>query len=215
MHKWIGVVLFCVAIVSAPGQTPSPRYQPGTIMAVTRHQSPEQHDGTVTQYDVSLKVGGMTYVVLYTPLNGANTVMYALGDELLVLPGNKTVAINTPSGKVEAPILRQEAVPAQTADPPLALSQDFNVKLALSDAQQAEIRPLLEHEAGQVGQLCANPELSRADKLSQYGNIVRASDEQIKPLLSASQVQKLRELRKEQKQDLKRMIADQKRAKQD
>jgi hypothetical protein len=214
VHKWLGVILFCVTTLSAPAQTPSPKYQPGTIMAVTAHQSPGQHDG-VTQYDLSLKVGKTTYVVLYTPLNGANTVTYALGDELLVLPGSKTLAIDTPSGKVEAPILREETLPAQGLDPSKAASQDFSVKLALSDAQEAEVRPLLEQEAGQVGQVCTNPELSRAAKLSQYGNIVRASDEQIKPLLSASQVQKLRDLRREQKQDVKRMIAEQKSGKQD
>lgn len=43
-----------------------------------------------------------------------------------------------------------------------------------------------------MGQLCANSDLSRADKMSQYENIVQASDEQIKPLFSSSQLQKLR-----------------------
>jgi len=63
MHKWLGVTLFCVAALSARGQTPSSKYQPGTIMAVTGHQTPGQHDANVTQYDVSLKVGKTTYVV--------------------------------------------------------------------------------------------------------------------------------------------------------
>src|SRR5271167_1721287 len=84
MHRWLGAILLCVAVLSGFGQTPSSRYQPGTIMAVTAHQSPGQHGTDVTQYDVSLRVGNMTYVVLYTPPNGANTVTYATGDELLV-----------------------------------------------------------------------------------------------------------------------------------
>jgi hypothetical protein len=213
MRKWLGVILFCVAILSALGQTASSKYQPGTIMAVTAHQTPGQHDANITQYDVSVRVGDTTYVVLYMPPNGANAVTYAVGDELLVLVGTNTLAFNSPAGKVEIPILRHQTLPAQSLDSSQALGQDFSKKLALTDTQQAEIRPLLEQEARQVGQLCASLELSRGDKLSQYENIVQASDEEIKPLLSTSQVHKLRDLRKEQKQDLKRMIADQKSSK--
>jgi hypothetical protein len=194
-----------VLVLSAQGQTPSSKYQPSTIMAVTAHQSSGQHDPNVTQYDVSLKVGNTSYTILYTPPNGANTVTYAMGDELLVLVGSNTLAFNTPFGKVEAPILHRESLPmAKTIGP------DFAIKLALTDSQQAEITPMLKQEAGQVEQLCANSGLSRAEKMSQYENIVRASDEQIKPLLSASQGQKLHDLRKEQKQDLKKMLAEQK-----
>jgi hypothetical protein len=221
MGRWLGVILLCGAVLSVLGQTPSFKYQPGTIMAVTIHQNPGQHDNNVTQYDVSVKVGNTTYVVLYTPINGANTVTYAEGDELLVLVGSKTLAFNSPSGKVEVPILRHDTLPAQSLDPSKSPGQYFSLKLrllsenlALTDGQQAEIKPLLEQEAGQVGQVCANPDFSRADKLSQYENIARTSDEQIKPLLSASQVQKLRDLRKQQKQDLERIIAEQKSSKQ-
>jgi hypothetical protein len=210
MHRWLSVILFWASILSAQSQTPSSKYQPGTIMAVTAHQSQGQRDTSVTQYDVSLKVGQTTYVVLYTPPNGSNTVTYAMGDELLVLVGSTKLAINTPSGKVEAPILHRETPTGQSLDSSKAPGQDFRKKPALTDAQQAEIRPLLEQETNRVEQLCSTPELSRADKLSQYANIVQQFDAQIKPLLSASQLQKLRVLRKEQKQDVKTMIAEQK-----
>lgn len=209
MHKWLCVITICVAVLSAQSQTPSSKFEPGTIMAVTPHTTPGQRDTSVTQYDVSLKVGQTTYVVLYAPPNGGNTVTYATGDEVLVLVGSTTVAINTPSGKVDAPILRHETGPAQSPSSSKALAQDFSTRLALTDAQQAQISPLLQQEAGQVAQLCASSELSRADKMSQYANIVQASDAQIKPLLSAPQWQKLRVLRKEQKQDVKKMIAEQ------
>src|SRR5271157_3048899 len=160
MRRWLGVTLVCVAALSALGQTPSSKYQPGTIMAVTAHKSPEQHDAEVTQYDVSVKVGNTTYVVLYTPLNGANAVTYALGDDVLVLVGSKTLAFNTPaSGKIEVPILRHETLPAQNLDPSKAPGQYFSMKLqnlseklALSEDQQAKIKPILEQEAGEVGE---------------------------------------------------------------
>jgi hypothetical protein len=99
MHSCLGVILFCATVLSAQGQTPSSKYQPGTIMAVTARQSPGQHDTNVTQYDVSLKVGKTTYVVF-----------------------------------------RHAAQ-----------------RLALADAQQAEIRPLLEQEAGKVGAALRQP----------------------------------------------------------
>jgi hypothetical protein len=217
MRSWFGVLLVCVAALSAVGQTPSSKYQPGTIMAVTAHRGPGQPDADVTQYDVSVKVGNTTYVVLYTPLNGANIVKYSVGDEWLVLVGSDTLTINTAvSGKTEIPILSRETAPSQNLDWSKAPDRYFSMKLqnlseklSLTEDQQAKIKPVLEQEAGQVGEICVNPVLSDADKLSQYRKLVRASDEKIKPLLSSSQWQKLEVLRKEQKQDLKKIIAEQ------
>jgi hypothetical protein len=209
MRKWLCVITICGTVISAQSQTPASKLEPATIMAVTTHTNPGQPDTGITRYDVSLKVGPTTYVVLYAPPNGGNTVTYAVGDEVLVLVGSTTVAINTPSGEVDAPILRHETGLAQSPNSSKATAQDFSARLALTDAQQAEISPLLQQEASQVAQLCASSELSRADKMSQYANIVQASDAQIKPLLSAPQWQKLRALRKEQKQDVKKMIAEQ------
>jgi hypothetical protein len=209
MYRCVGVILLCVAFLSAQGQTSSSAFQPGTIMAVTAHQGPGQHDQNVSQYDVSVKVGKTTYVVLYTPPNGANVVSYAAGDELLVLVGSDKLTFNSPAGKVETPILHRDAPPAQGAGSSKTPGLNFNTQLGLTDAQSAQIRPLLEEEARQVIQLCANPNLSRSDKMSQYENIVQTSDNQIKPMLSASQVQKLRDLRRQQKEDLKKIIARQ------
>jgi hypothetical protein len=88
--------------------------------------------------------------------------------------------------------------------------QHLSEKLTLTDDQQADIKPILEQEAAEVGEICVNPALSNSDKQKQYDKIVRVSDGKIKPLLSASQLQKLQELRKDQKQDVKRIIAEQK-----
>lgn len=60
-----------------------------------------------------------------------------------------------------------------------------------------------------VTEICSNPVFSHVDEVNQYKRLVRASDEKIKPLLSASQLQKLQNLRKEQKQDLEEIIAKQ------
>jgi hypothetical protein len=218
MSRCLGVILVWVAFLSALGQTPSSNYQPGTIMAVKARHNPAKPDTDVTQYEVSVKVENATYLVLFTPPNGANQVQYSAGDELLVLVGSDTLTFNSIlSGKTEVPILSHETLPAETFDIAKAPGQYFSMKLdhlreklLLTPDQRTEIKPILEQEAGEVGEICANPALSRPNKLKRYEKIVRASDEKIKPFLSSDQLQKLQDLRKEQKQDLKSTIAEQK-----
>lgn len=221
MRKCLSVILMSGALLSAFGQTPSSNYQPGVIMAVKAHLSPGQSEADATQYDVSVKVGNTTYVVLFTSPNGSNSVKYVLGEDLLVLVGSKTLTFNSPSsGKTEVPILSRETGAAQSFDPSQPCGQYLTKKmqhlsevLTLTESQQAAIKPIVEQEAGEVGEVCYNPALSYKDKMNQYEKIVRASDEKIKPLLTASQVQKLQDLRKEQKQELKKVIAEQKSSK--
>jgi hypothetical protein len=218
MRGWLGSILICVSVVSALGQTPSSEYQPGTITAVTARQSSGQHDTDVTQYDVSVKVGNTTYVVLFTPPNRSNTVKFSAGSELLVLVGSTTLTFNSAlTGKTEVPILSRETQPAKSFDLAQACGGYFSTKLqhlseilALTEGQQAEMRPIFEQETGEVGQICSNSVLSREEKLNQYKKIVRSSDEKVKPLLSANQLQKLQDLRKEQKRELEAIIAKQK-----
>jgi hypothetical protein len=218
MRGWLGLILMCVAVVSAPSQTPSSRYQRGTITAVAAHETPGQRETDVTQYDVSVEVGDTKYVVLYKPPNGTDTVKYRAGLDLLVLVGTTTLTFNSPlSGTTEVPILRREALPAKTLDWSQACSGYFSKKLqhlsevlSLTEGQQSQVKPIFEQESGEVGQICFNPVLSREEKLNRYKKIVQASDEKIKPLLSAAQLQKLQDLRREQKRDLKEIIAKQK-----
>jgi hypothetical protein len=218
MRRCVGVILVCVAFLSAVGQTPPSNYQPGTIMAVTAHHIPGQSDTDVTQYEVSVKVENVTYRVLFIPANGSDLVKYSKGEELLVLVGSDTLTFNSQvSGKTEVSILSRETLPPQTFDVSKAPGQYFSMKLrnlqeklALTSDQQNEIRPILEQEAGEVSEIFINSALSSPDKLKRYEKIVRGSDGKIKPLLSANQSQKLQDLRKEQKLEVKNIFAEQK-----
>src|SRR4029077_10870279 len=96
-----------------------------------------------------------------------------------------------------------------------APSQYFSLKqlhlsetLALSEDQQTKIKPFLEQETGEGGQIFGHPVLSRKDMLDRWEKIVKSSDQKIKPFLSQTQLEKLQDLRKEQKQALKRLIAE-------
>lgn len=193
-------------------------------MDVVAHQAAAGEPSTdIRRYDVTVRVGNTKYVVLYTPPNGARTVEYSTGMSILVLVRNDKLTFNSRvSGKTEVPILRREEGASQPAiDFSKSPGQYFSMKLQhlsdaldLNDDQQAKIKPVLEQETGEVGQVFANPALSRKDKLERYKKIVRTSDEEIKPVLTETQLQKLEEMRKEQKKEVKRIISEQKSAKQ-
>jgi hypothetical protein len=222
MSKRMIVVLILIA--TAVSQISGSKYQPGTITAVALHRgAPGEQGSAVAQYDVSVKVGNTVYVVLYAPPNGANAVEYSAGFDTLVLVGTDTLTINNKlSAKTEVPILRREVLPAQSGlDLSKIPSQYFSMKqqhlsqvLDLSEDQRTKIRPILEQEAGEATQFLGSPVVSRKEQLKRWEKLVRASDEKLKPFLSSSQVEKLQQLRREQKQDLKKIIADANTAKQ-
>ena len=106
------VMLICVTAMSAVAQSTS-QYKVGAITAVQPHQDGASSKPSADSYDVSLKVGDTTYVVLYTPPYGLQTVRYATGREFLVLVGEKTIAFNDSLGtSSELPIESQ--TPAKT-----------------------------------------------------------------------------------------------------
>jgi len=224
VHRQLGVILICLSALSALGQTPSSKYQPGTITAVAAHQNAlDDAGGDVARYEVSVKIGNVVYVVLYTPLNGANAVEYSPGIEMLFSVGSDTLTFNSKiSGTTQAPILRREVLPAQSGlDWSKAPSQYLTMKqqhlsevLGLTDDQQAKIKPTLEQESGVAGTILWNPVLSRKDKLKRYEKLVAASDAKIKPILSPTQVDKLLALRKQQRVELKRFVWEQNSGKQ-
>ena len=115
------------------------------------------------------------------------------------------------------PILRREILPSKSGiDWSKARGEYFSMKqqhlseaLDLTDDQQAKIKPLIEQESGEAGMILWTPVVSRKDRFRQYEKIVKASDAKIKPFLSPAQVSKLVELRKEQKVELKKLIAEQ------
>lgn len=219
MLKNIGVILICMFALASFGQTSPAKYQPGTITGVATHQNaPGEASGDATRYDVSVKIRNVVYVVLYAPLAGDNSVEYYRGLEMLFLVGSNTLAVNSKtSGTIQMPILRREVLPAQSGvDWSKARSQYFSMKqqhlsdaLGLTDDQQAKIKPLIEQEAGEAGMILWTPVVPAKDRLKQFEKIVKASDAKIKTFLSPAQVNKLTELRKDQKVELKELIAEQ------
>jgi hypothetical protein len=224
VHRQLGVILLCVSALLALGQTSSPKYQPGTITAVIPHQNAPGDSGEdVARYDVSVKIGNVLYVVLYTPLHGANSVEYSAGIEMLFSVGRDTLTFNSKlSGTTELPILRREALPAQKVlDWSKAHGQYLSMKqqhlseaLGLTEDQQAKIKPILEQESGEAGAILWTPVVSPKDRFKQYEKIVRASDAKIKPFLTSTQVDKLQQIRKQQLPEMKRLIAQQSAGKQ-
>ena len=108
MLKRMGVICICLMTLPAICQSAS-KYQPATIMAVEPHQAAGDGATHDVSYEISVKVGGTIYVVLYTPPLGSDTVKYAAGRELLVLVGEKTITYNDILGQSQdVPILRRK-----------------------------------------------------------------------------------------------------------
>ncbi len=78
MLRLVGLFLIFLTTFSAFGQSTS-KYQVGTITEVKTHQTAGSGASDAASYDVSVKVGGTIYVVLYTPALGEDTVKYAAG----------------------------------------------------------------------------------------------------------------------------------------
>jgi hypothetical protein len=94
----------------------SSKWQVGTITDVKVHQSAEKVGASeASTYDVSVKVGGTVYVVLYTPPLREDNVKYAPGRQLLVLVGERTVRYNDILGQTyDVPIESQRPAPNST-----------------------------------------------------------------------------------------------------
>jgi hypothetical protein len=217
VFKGVGIILICNCALASLGQTSSAKWQPGTITAVDVHQNAPGDVGDATRYDVSVKIRNVTYVVLYSPRSGDNSVEYYRGLETLFLPGSDTLSFNSKtSGTIKMPILRQETLPADSGiDWSKAPSQYFSMKqqhlteaLGLTDDQQAKLKPFIEQEAGEAGMILWTPVVPAKDRLKQFEKIVKASDAKIKPFLSPNQQVKLAEIRKQQKVELKQLIAE-------
>lgn len=217
MRRVLTIALVFWTTLMVVAQEPSSKYQRGTIMAVTAHPvAQSEQGGAIARYDVSVKVGDTVYVVLYTPPNGANGVEYSAGLDLLVLVGSDTLTFNSRlSGKTEVPIVRRETLPATGLDPSKLPGQYFSMKLQnlseslnLSEDQQRQIKPILEQESGQLQQYWGNPTVSQKDKLKEWEKVVRSSDQKIRPLISDEQWRNLEAMRKQQKQELKKRVAD-------
>jgi hypothetical protein len=108
MLRLVGVFCICLTTFPVFGQSTS-KYQVGTIMAVKTHMGHGAGVSDAVSYDVSVKVGDTTYVVLYTPPLGEETVKYSAGRDLLVLVGKRTIRYNDILGQsFEVPIESQQ-----------------------------------------------------------------------------------------------------------
>jgi Spy/CpxP family protein refolding chaperone len=79
--------------------------------------------------------------------------------------------------------------------------------LNLSEEQQKKIKPIAEQETSEASSVIFTPVVSRKDRLAKWEKIVHSSDAKMKPILSEAQWQKLLEIRKDQKRELRELIA--------
>jgi Spy/CpxP family protein refolding chaperone len=216
MRKLTIIFLMWIVPLATPCQAASSKYQPGTIMAVERHEDASAGDNKLARYDVSVRIDDTVYVVLYTPPNGANIVERAVGHEFLFRVGENTLRFPERfGGHTELPILATKELPPQPAiDWSKAPGQYFVMKmknlstsLNLSDEQQARIKSIAEQESSEAKAVIFTPVVSRKERLSQWEKIVRSADVKMKPILTAEQWGKLQEMRKDQKRELKDLIA--------
>src|SRR5882672_3050848 len=217
MGRRFCALLVCLVTLPAFCQAPSPNPQVATITAVTLHPKNADNGGRSTaQYDVSLKVGDVVYVVLFTPASGSTTVEYSVGMNVVVQVGSESIKFTKLGRTSEVPILRRESAPTTTGfDWSRAPSEYFSQKLrhlseklGLTPDQQTRIKPILEQEAGEAGQLISNPVLSTKDKLNKLETIVRSSDQKLKPILSADQWQTLQDMRRQQTRELRESLSE-------
>jgi len=122
MLRLVGLFLICLMVFPAFGQSTS-KYQVGTITEVKVHQAAGSGASDAASYDVSVKVGGTIYVVLYTPPLGEPTVKYIAGRDLLVLVGKNTITYNDILG-------RSFAVPIESQQPAANVKQSKSVSRA-------------------------------------------------------------------------------------
>lgn len=202
--------------LTAVCQISSSKYLPGTIMAVERHEDGSSGDNKAQQYNVSVRIDDNLYEVLYTPRDGTNIVEYSVGHEFLFRVGQNTLTFPEKFGNnTELPIIGTKKLPPQPAiDWSKAPGQYFIMKmrnlstnLNLSDEQQTRIKRIAEQETAEAGGVIFTPVVSRKERLSKWEKIVRSSDEKMKPILTQEQWQKLQQMRKDQKRELRDLIA--------
>jgi hypothetical protein len=104
VRRLISVIALCLLSFPALCQSTS-KYQVATIIEVKAHQAAGEGTSDPASYDVSVKVGDTTYVVLYTPPLGELPPKYAAGREMLVLVGKNTITYNDMLGRsLQVPI---------------------------------------------------------------------------------------------------------------
>ncbi len=111
----IAISLFLL-LATCLAESPSAKWQVATIMEVKAHPQTDGVEPSTPQYDVTVRVGTVEYVVLYVPPDGTQTIRYLLGIDHLVLVGDSTIKYNDLLGASrEVPILRSRRIQPVTA----------------------------------------------------------------------------------------------------
>ncbi len=109
-------LLTCAIALACFGQSPAPKWQVATLLAVKAHPPAAEEDASLVRYEVTLQVADTEYVVLYAPPDGTlrDVVQYRLGRDGLVLIGADTIKYNDMLGRTrEVPILSRRTIPAK------------------------------------------------------------------------------------------------------
>jgi hypothetical protein len=107
MRRLVAVIGLCLLTFPALCQSTS-KYQVAIITEVKPRQATGGDASDPNSYDVSVKVGGTIYVVLYTQPLGELPAKYATGHELLVLVGKNAISYNDMLGRsLQVPIESQ------------------------------------------------------------------------------------------------------------
>jgi len=110
--------LMWICLTTIPVLSESPlKYELATIVDTKPHKPAKDGASDSLAYDVSLRVGDTTYVVLYTDRSATSTVKYAAGRSVLVLIGKNTITYNDILGRsVEMPVVsKTPSTDAKTA----------------------------------------------------------------------------------------------------
>jgi hypothetical protein len=108
MRSLLIILFLCMAFHPSFSQSAKSKDEVATITDVTRHHTAAEDDASVASYDISLRVGNTSYVVLYTLPPGKLSPEYRSGMRIPVLIGSKTIKFNDMLGQQrEVPILRR------------------------------------------------------------------------------------------------------------
>jgi len=107
----IACVMLVLALTMLMSAQDKAMYQAGTVTDVKVHQPSKG----AKSYDVSVKVGNILYVVMFTPLAGSpDVIQYKVGQETTVFVDGKNMKVNDITGKTwTVPILRQKDLGAK------------------------------------------------------------------------------------------------------
>jgi hypothetical protein len=108
-RKWIFVFVFA-SLISVAQKS---EWQQGIITEVVHHTAAQ--DAKESNYDISVRVGNVIYVVLYSVPGSTSVAQYRVGVDLMVLVKGATLTFNDLQGNAHrVKILRKQTPAAST-----------------------------------------------------------------------------------------------------